>query len=103
MSYESDWEGAAERLLHGFALSIWCPDDHYAPAADWINDHTSNGRVVYYRVPAMAPASRDARPRPSCLLGDAQPLSAKLDVRDTPFASWLEEELATGGPTTSAS
>ena len=96
LEHESDWEGAAERLLHGFALSILVPDEHYAPVADWINDHFLNGRVVYYRVPAMAPASRDARrPRPAARSATRNPLSAKLDVRDTPFASWLEDELAT--------
>ena len=96
LEHESDWEGAAERLLHGFALSILVPDEHYAPVADWINDHFLNGRVVYYRVPVMAPASRDARrPRPAARSATRNPLSGKLDVRDTPFASWLEDELAT--------
>ena len=96
LEHESDWEGAAERLLHGFALSILVPDEHYAPVADWINDHFLNGRVVYYRVPAMAPASRDAGARRAPTRSATRnPLSAKLDVRDTPFASWLEDELAT--------
>jgi uncharacterized protein YPO0396 len=96
LEHESDWEGAAERLLHGFALSILVPDEHYAPVADWINDHFLNGRVVYYRVPATAPASRDARrSRPAARPATRNPLSAKLDVRDTPFAPWLEDELAT--------
>jgi len=96
LEHESDWEGAAERLLHSFALSILVPDEHYAPVADWINDHFLNGRVVYYRVPAMAPASRDARPsRPTARSATRNPLSAKLDVRDTPFAAWVEDELAT--------
>jgi uncharacterized protein YPO0396 len=96
LEHESDWEGAAERLLHSFALSILVPDEYYVPVADWINDHFLNGRVVYYRVPAMAPASRDARrPRPPARSATRNPLSAKLDVRDTPFASWVEDELAT--------
>ena len=96
LEHESDWEGAAERLLHSFALSILVPDEHYAPVADWINDHFLNGRVVYYRVPAMAAGSRGARrPRPPARSATRDPLSAKLDVRDTPFASWVEDELAT--------
>jgi uncharacterized protein YPO0396 len=101
LEHESDWEGAAERLLHSFALSMLVPDEHYAPVADWINDHFLNGRVVYYRVPAMAtagsrdPGSPDARrPRPPARSATRNPLSAKLDVRDTPFASWVEDELA---------
>jgi uncharacterized protein YPO0396 len=101
LEHESDWEGAAERLLHSFALSILVPDEHYAPVADWINDHFLNGRVVYYRVPAMAAGSRDTgsrdarRSRPSARSATRNALSAKLDVRDTPFASWVEDELST--------
>jgi uncharacterized protein YPO0396 len=100
LEHESDWEGAAERLLHSFALSMLVPDEHYAPVADWINDHFLGGRVVYYRVPAMAGGSRDTgsrdarRPRPPARSATRNPLSAKLDVRDTPFASWVEDELA---------
>jgi uncharacterized protein YPO0396 len=101
LEHESDWEGAAERLLHSFALSILVPDEHYALVADWINDHFLNGRVVYYRVPAVATGSRDTgsrdarRLRPPARSATRNPLSAKLDVRDTPFASWVEDELAT--------
>ena len=31
---EADWEGAAERLLHGFALSVLVPDEHYRAVSD---------------------------------------------------------------------
>jgi uncharacterized protein YPO0396 len=92
LEHESDWEGAAERLLHGFALSILVPDEHYALVADWINDHFLNGRVVYYRVPNLA-AARGGRGRPAAP-SSRNPLSAKLDVKDTPFTPWVEAELA---------
>jgi uncharacterized protein YPO0396 len=82
-----DWEGAAERLLHGFALSILVPDEHYRAVSDWINDHHLDARVVYYRV--AIPAGRSALPAWS-----PNALAAKLDIKDTPFASWLEHELA---------
>ena len=88
---EADWEGAAERLLHSFALSMLVPEAHYAAVSDWINDHFLNGRVVYYRVPEMALATRHhPRTPPSA----HSTLAAKLDIRDTPFASWVEQELA---------
>src|SRR5271166_3700491 len=48
---EADWEGAAERLLHGFALSVLVLDQHYAAVSDWIDGHHLKDRVVYYRVP----------------------------------------------------
>jgi uncharacterized protein YPO0396 len=83
---EADWEGAAERLLHGFALSILVPDEQYTAVSDWINDHHLGTRLVYYRVPAVSPAS----PR-SPSQGDL--LSAKLEIKDSRFYPWLEREL----------
>jgi uncharacterized protein YPO0396 len=84
---ESDWEGAAERLLHSFALSILVPDGHYRAVSDWIDGQHLRDRVVYYRVPA--PATRIVPPE----FGRAT-LAAKLEVKDTEFAPWLERELA---------
>jgi uncharacterized protein YPO0396 len=86
---EAEWEGAAERLLHSFALSVLVPDGHYAVVSDWINSNHLNGRIVYYRVPATARAGRAVPPA----LGE-NTLAAKVEVRDTPFAPWLERELA---------
>jgi uncharacterized protein YPO0396 len=84
---EADWEGAAERVLHGFALSILVPDGHYAAVSDWIDGHHLRDRVVYYRVPQ--PSS--TRPVPAHF--GPGTLAAKLEIRDTPFAGWLEHEL----------
>ncbi len=86
---EADWEGAAERLLHSFALSMLVPDEFYRPVSDWIDGHHLRERVVYYRVPAQALSGRVAPP-------DYGPntLAAKLEVKDTKFAPWLERELA---------
>ena len=59
---EADWEGAAERLLHGFALSVLVPDEHYAAVSDWINGHHLGDRVVYYRVPEPSRGRGSATP-----------------------------------------
>ncbi len=84
---EADWEGAAERVLHGFALSVLVPDEHYAAVSDWIDGHHLKDRVVYYRVPEP---SRSAATPPRYGPGT---LAAKLLVKDTPFAGWLDHEL----------
>ena len=86
---EADWEGAAERLLHGFALSVLVPDQHYAAVSDWIDTRHLKARVVYYRVPD---AAREGRIPPATWSPGA--LAAKLEIRDHPFAPWLERELA---------
>ena len=85
---EADWEGAAERLLRGFALSVLVPDQHYSAVSDWINGHHLTGRIVYFRVPQAA--GRVSAPPE---LGGST-LAAKLTVNDSPFAPWLEHELA---------
>jgi uncharacterized protein YPO0396 len=85
---EKAWEGAAERLLHSFALSLLVPEVHYAAVSDWINDHHLGGRLVYFRVPRKA-----APHRPDA--DDAvAPLATKLEIKDTEFYPWLERELA---------
>jgi uncharacterized protein YPO0396 len=85
---EADWEGAAERLLHGFALSVLVPDEHYAAVSDWIDGHHLKDRVVYYRVP------EPSRAREAPAYHGPDTLAAKLAVKDTPFAGWLEHELS---------
>jgi len=80
-----DWQGAAERLLRGFALSLLVPDEHYPAVSRWINDHHLGTKLVYYRVPA--------RGITTSVLPPAHSLAAKLEIRDSPLAAWLETQL----------
>ncbi len=82
-----DWEGVAERLLHGFGLSLLVPDAHYAAVAEWVDRTHLRGRLVYYRVRAAAAAEA---PTPH-----AESLVRRLAIRpDSAFYPWLEAELA---------
>jgi len=84
---ERDWEGAAERLLRNFGLSLLVPDAHYAEIADWVDRTHLRGRLVYFRVRSNARAELPNLPRDS--------LARKLAVKpDSPFYDWLERELA---------
>ncbi|KPI04496.1 hypothetical protein OK074_4630 [Actinobacteria bacterium OK074] len=84
---EQEWAGAAERLLHGFALSMLVPVNRYSVVSDWINDHHLRARLVYFRVPTSSAARRPAHTT-------APLLSAKLEIKsDSPFAHWLLGEL----------
>jgi uncharacterized protein YPO0396 len=85
---EAQWEGAAERLLRSFALSVLVPDHRYQAVSDWINDHHLAGRLVYYRVPASSGAAASPRHPPP---GDL--LFAKLEVKHTMVSAWLKREL----------
>ncbi|MQA25044.1 MAG: hypothetical protein GEU94_06155 [Micromonosporaceae bacterium] len=83
----AEWEGAAERLLHGFALSLLVSNEHYTAVSDWINDHHLGTRLVYFRVP-----ERPSRPDPGRVITDRS-LFAKLEIKESPFYAWLEREL----------
>jgi uncharacterized protein YPO0396 len=86
----SAWEGAAERLLHTFALSLLVPNEHYAAVADWINSRHLGTRLVYFRVPA-----RIGEPRVPTRSSTLPLLLDMVDVKpDTSFGPWLRNELA---------
>jgi uncharacterized protein YPO0396 len=85
----AEWEGAAERVLRGFALSLLVPNEHYERVARWINERHLGSRLVYYRVPArLGPAVEPERTR-------AHPLLIEMvEVKpDSTFAPWLASEL----------
>jgi uncharacterized protein YPO0396 len=80
------WEGAAERLLHGFALRVLVPERHYNRVNAYVDRTHLGDRLVYCRVPKEAPA-RGIRD------DDPDRLYNKLEVRpDTPYREWLEAE-----------
>jgi uncharacterized protein YPO0396 len=84
---ESVWEGAAERLLHNFGLSLLVPDSHYPQVVDWVDRTHLRGRFVYFRI-----RSRISNETPD-LHSDS--IVRKLQIRpDSPFYDWMERELS---------
>lgn len=84
---ERDWEGAIERLLHGFGLSLLVPDRYYAKVAQWVDQTHLRGRLVYFRV------REGVRRELPSLHPDS--LVRKLQVKpDSPFYDWIEREVA---------
>ena len=84
---ESDWEGAAERLLRGFGLSVLVPEAHYKVVAEWVDRSQLRGRLVYFHVRPHRRADVSDLHRDS--------LVRKLSIKpDSPFYDWLERELA---------
>jgi len=82
---QSRWEGAAERVLRNFGLSLLVSAANYPAVSQWINDNNMRGRVVYFKVPARIGLQNQSP--------DPKALAHKLEVKDGPFASWLENEL----------
>lgn len=92
----SDWRGAAERVLRGFALTLLVPQQHYDAVAGWVNSRrlTFRGRggkaigakLVYERVPRqrvrLQPAEQDGLLLAQC-----------IDVKEGPFREYLINEV----------
>ncbi len=84
---ERDWEGAVERMLRNFGLSLLVPDAHYAAVAEWVDRTHLKGRLVYFRVRSGIRAELPNLHRDS--------LAYKLAIKhDSAFYEWLEREIA---------
>ena len=84
---EREWEGAIERVLHTFSLSLLVSDLHYVRVAEWVDRTHLGERIVYYR----------AREQKTPTAFGLHPLSLvhKLDIKnDAALYSWLEAEIA---------
>jgi uncharacterized protein YPO0396 len=90
-SEEVEWEGAAERVLRGFGLSLLVPQALYARVSDWVDANHLGGRLVYYRVPATVSVQGASNP-------PADALSHKLRIKDGPFYDWIDRELRRRAP-----
>ena len=84
---ERAWEGAAERLLHNYALSLLVPEEHYQSVAGWVDRTHLGGLLVYFRVRER----RSASPSTS----HPQSLIRKLAIQpNSDFYAWLEGDIA---------
>ena len=84
---ERDWEGAIERLLHSFGLSLLVPESYYARVAAWVDSTHLRARLVYFRVRNTPRGERRELP--------ADSLIHKLRIKpESTFYDWIEQELA---------
>jgi len=84
---QKTWEGAAERLLRGFALTLLVPDAHYKIVEEWVDSRNLKGMLVYYPVQLRRSGS----------LPELHPdsLVRKLLIKqDSPYYDWVERELS---------
>ncbi len=84
---DQHWQGAIERLLRNFGLSLLIPDKYYSQVSAWVDKTNLRGRLVYYRV-------REFQQQHNHSL-HADSLAHKLAIKpDSEFYSWLEYEVA---------
>jgi len=82
---ESSWQGAIERVMRGFALSILVDERYYPALSNYINKTHLGRRLVYYRT------GRDESPQVKHVGADS--LVLKLNVKENSYAAWLKLEL----------
>ena len=83
---ESQWRGAIERVLHGFAVSMLVDENHYVALSGYINDTNLGAKLIYFRT------GRGAEPAQARALRHNS-LVTKLTVKPCAFASWLDSDL----------
>lgn len=81
---DREWTGAAERVLHGFALSVLVDEKNYPSFQRIVNSEHLGGRLVYFRVGEPSPF-RDTSP---------SALARKIEVQEGPWKAWIQAELA---------
>lgn len=81
---QKSWQGAIERVLHNFAVSILVDDSHYLDFARWVNERNLGARLVYQRVGKVE--------RVNDFISETS-LPGKLTVKDNPWGDWIRKEL----------
>ncbi len=81
------WEGALERLVHGFAISLLVQNNHYSKVSEWVNKKHLGTKIVYFRVTDKI----DFNSNREC---DVHCAANKLIVKkDTYFTKWISAEI----------
>ena len=84
-SDEAKWQGAIERVLHGFALSLLVDERHYSVLFGHINSLHLGRRLVYYRTGHVE--------REQVKRVDTDSLVLKLNIKACNQSEWLKTEL----------
>jgi uncharacterized protein YPO0396 len=82
---ESHWQGAIERLLRGFALSLLVEEKYYGSFSNYINSKHLGKRIVYLRM-----SVNYFKVNKSIALDS---VIQKLIIKDGNYQEWLKEEL----------
>jgi len=81
----TEWRGAIERVLRGFALSIIVEERYYTAVSDLVNGASLNDRLLYNRV------MREQTSLSGYL--DPNLLFHKLEIKEGPFKGYLTNTL----------
>jgi len=83
---EVTWEGAIERVLHHYGLSLLVSERHYKRVSQYVEKTHLKGRLVYFRIDEQEIATT---------VVEAGSLAEKVQIKpDSEFYDWLENSLA---------
>jgi len=82
---EASWQGAIERVLRGFALSILVDERNYSALSNHINSTHLGQRLVYYRNGRTEPMQEKPVSPDSIVF--------KLNIKEGNYTEWLKAEL----------
>lgn len=84
---EVRWEGAIERLVHGFALSLLVPEQYYVDVAAWVNKKSLGAKLVYFKTGKKTPRNFYAQKIENTV-------ASKLQIKpNTVFSDWIANEI----------
>lgn len=82
-----EWEGAVERLLHNFGLSLLVPEKDYKRVSNYVNKTNLKGRLVYFRTHS------EPNKRSNVDIAENS-LIHKIEIKsDSDFYDWIENDL----------
>jgi len=83
---DKEWEGAVERVLRPFALSLLVAEKDYAKVSNYIDKTHLKGKIVYLKVSTSSKESLRELEKNS--------LVSKVQIHhETPFYAWIEAEI----------
>lgn len=82
---ETQWQGAIERVLRGFALSLLIEDSHYTSLSNYINTVNLRKKLVYFRMGQIEWSQNKSTTHDL--------LIHKLTLKEGKYFAWLQVEL----------
>lgn len=82
---EREWQGAIERLLYGFALSMLVSERHYAAFTKYVEETNLKNKLVYYKITSEYKPNRNNIQYNS--------LIHKLNFKENSYYDWITNEL----------
>ena len=85
---EKKWEGAIEKVLRNFGLSILVPENLYPKVSHYVDQTYLRGKIIYLRMPNSKQAVRHRSPK------EESSLAFKIEINeDIAFYEWIWEQI----------